>query len=44
MQPITLEQQINNIAGVVCNGIFAQRSADVLLLASEKGVETIRSN
>lgn len=42
MEPIKLEQQINNIAGVVCNGIFAQRPADILLLAGPQGIETLR--
>jgi len=32
-----LEQTINNIAGVVCNGIFALRPADVLLLGTASG-------
>ncbi len=39
--PITLEQQLNNIVGVVCNGIFAANQADVLLKAGSSGVETI---
>jgi len=34
-----LEQQLNNIVGVVSNGYFAQRGADVLLLATPNGVE-----
>ena len=38
-----LEQTLNNITGVVCNGIFAQRPADKLLVASRKGVETLRA-
>ena len=38
LNPIALEKDINNIAGVVTNGIFAVRPADVLLLATEKGV------
>lgn len=33
LDPITLEKRINNITGVVCNGIFAQRPADVVLCA-----------
>lgn len=41
MEPIKLEQQINNITGVVCNGLFAMRPADVLLLARASGVERI---
>ncbi len=39
--PSALEQQLNNIVGVVCNGIFAANQADVLLKASSAGVETI---
>lgn len=38
LEPITLEQKLNNIVGVVANGIFAMRPADVLLLATENGV------
>ena len=41
--PLALEQRINQITGVVCNGIFAQRPADLLLLGTSQGVETIRS-
>lgn len=40
-KPVELEEQINNIVGVVTNGLFARRSADVLLLGTENGVETI---
>lgn len=36
--PIKLEQAINQIVGVVTNGLFAQRPADILLIASENGV------
>lgn len=36
-----LEEQLNNIAGVVANGIFAVRPADVLLLATDAGVKTL---
>lgn len=39
--PITLEQQLNNIVGVVCNGIFAVNQADILLKAGNDGVKTI---
>lgn len=41
MEPSKLEAQLNNIAGVVTNGIFAIRPADVLLLGSAQGVRTI---
>jgi len=36
-----LEATINNIAGVVTNGLFARRGADVLLLGAKTGVRTI---
>lgn len=38
LNPIELEEKINNITGVVANGIFAKRKADVVLIASENGV------
>jgi len=37
--PRTLESELNQIAGVVTNGLFARRGADVLLLASASGIE-----
>lgn len=40
INPRELEQQLNNITGVVTNGIFAQRPADILLLGTETGVKT----
>jgi len=40
LTPLTTEQRLNNIVGVVENGIFADRVADVLLLASSDGVKT----
>jgi len=40
--PMELEEKINQITGVVTNGLFAQRSADVLLLGTQNGVETIK--
>ena len=39
--PRQLEERINNIVGVVTNGLFALRPADVLLLGTENGVKTI---
>lgn len=39
LNPRVLEEQLNNLTGVVCNGIFASRIADVLLLATETGVK-----
>ncbi len=40
-EPIKLEQEINSIAGVVTVGIFAMRPADVLILGTERGAETL---
>jgi ribose 5-phosphate isomerase A len=42
-EPLATEAAINNIVGVVTNGIFARRPADLLLLAGEHGVETLRA-
>ena len=39
--PLKMERRINQIAGVVSNGIFAARPADLLLLAGEGGVRRI---
>ena len=39
--PKALETELNNIVGVVTNGLFANRSADVLLLGTQQGVKTI---
>jgi len=41
LDPPKLEMELNNIAGVVTNGIFARRPADVLLLGSAQEVRTI---
>lgn len=38
--PLELEQQLNQIVGVVTNGLFAHRPADILLIASDNGVKT----
>ncbi len=40
LEPIKLEQEINNIPGVVTNGLFANRPADILLLGTENSVVT----
>ena len=39
--PAELEAKLNNIPGVVTNGLFALRPADVLLLGTKDGVKTI---
>ena len=41
MQPLDLERRINDIPGVVCNGLFAQRPADEILIAGPEGIERI---
>jgi ribose 5-phosphate isomerase A len=41
-EPAKLEQQINNIAGVVTVGIFALRPADVLILGTPSGPKTVQ--
>ncbi|HAU93437.1 MAG TPA: ribose 5-phosphate isomerase A [Alteromonas sp.] len=40
LNPVELEKAINNIPGVVTNGIFALRGADIVLVASDDGVAT----
>jgi ribose 5-phosphate isomerase A len=42
IDPPKLEAELNNIAGVVTNGIFAQRPADVLVLGEAGGVRVLR--
>ena len=39
--PAALESELNQIAGVVCNGLFARRPADIALVASAGGVRTL---
>ncbi|PAV25379.1 ribose 5-phosphate isomerase A [Tamilnaduibacter salinus] len=39
--PIELERQINQITGVVTNGLFAQRPADTMFVGTDQGVETL---
>ena len=41
-EPIELERQLNQITGVVCHGLFATCMADILLLAAQDGVKTIK--
>jgi ribose 5-phosphate isomerase A len=40
--PVEVEAQINNIVGVVTNGLFAARPADLLLLGTQEGVKTLK--
>ena len=41
LNPVEMETAVNNIPGVVTNGLFARRGADVLLLGTKTGVRTI---
>ena len=36
-QPIALEEHLNNIPGVVANGIFAVRAADLIIVGTQSG-------
>ncbi|ROR34724.1 ribose-5-phosphate isomerase RpiA [Inmirania thermothiophila] len=42
LEPARLESELNDIPGVVTNGLFALRPADVLLVARADGVQTLR--
>jgi ribose 5-phosphate isomerase A len=39
--PVALERELNQIAGIVTVGLFAQRPADLLLIGTSQGVETL---
>lgn len=40
--PVRLESEINQIVGVVTNGLFARRGADVVLLGTPGGVQVLQ--
>ena len=40
--PVSFETTVNQIVGVVTNGLFARRGADVLFLATAEGVKTVK--
>ena len=42
LNPVELESQLNQITGVVTNGLFARRPADILLVADDQSVRTLR--
>jgi ribose 5-phosphate isomerase A len=42
LDPAALETELNGISGVVTNGLFARRGADVLLLGTVNGVKTYK--
>ena len=41
LDPVALETEINQIVGVVTNGLFARRGADVCLMGTPDGVQTL---
>jgi ribose 5-phosphate isomerase A len=41
MNPTQLEMKINNIVGVVTNGLFADRGADVIVIGTDSGIVTL---
>ena len=41
-RPLTMEDEINRITGVLENGIFARNAADLLILGTEQGVKVIK--
>ena len=41
VNPVELETALNQIVGVVTNGLFARRAADIALLAGPDGVQTL---
>lgn len=41
LDPVALEGEINQIVGVVTNGLFARRGADVCLIGTPQGVQTL---
>ena len=42
-QPLSMEDEINRITGVIDNGLFAHRPADLLVLARASGVEVLKA-
>ena len=42
LDAVKLETELNQVAGVVCNGLFARRPADVLLVGTNSGVQIIK--
>jgi len=41
LEPVALESDLDHLAGVVTNGLFARRGADVVLIGSNSGVEVL---
>jgi len=43
LQPVQLEETLNNITGVVCHGLFAKRCPDSIIVGEESGVRVLPS-
>jgi ribose 5-phosphate isomerase A len=43
LNPVEMETKLNQITGVVCNGLFAHRPADILLVAGDSGVKSLKT-
>ena len=41
LNPRELEEQLNQIVGVVCNGLFADRGADKLIIGTSEGIQVV---
>ena len=41
--PVALEAQLNQITGVVTNGLFAARPADILILGTKEGIRNFKA-
>lgn len=41
-EPVRLEEKLNHIPGIVANGLFARRPADVLVIGNNTGTEKLR--
>lgn len=42
MNPVEMEKELNNVAGVVTNGIFALRPADIVIVGTPEGTQIIK--
>lgn len=42
-EPIKLERTLNNIPGVVCNGLFADKPANTMLVSTPDGIKIIKN-
>ena len=43
VDPVDLETKLDHITGMVTNGLFARRGADVFLMATSNGVEVLEA-